>query len=280
MKKPFRHKWIAIIAAALSLSLMAAALALVLNGTAGPLRSGLETVSRPFLRLFSPISEKVQQVETYFRGVDALRAENEALKEELAALEQEAMTGKLAQQENQRLRSLLDLTASGQELTLESAWVVARTPDNWQKSVTLDKGTSAGVQAGQCVVDQHGALVGRVSETGKSWCEVSLLTDPAFQLAGMGTNSGVLGSVEGNLSLIATGEVRFSGLTQADPVQLGEGVVTFAAQESYPSGLVVGTVTSLADDPGGLTQSGILTPAADLDSLSQVFIVTDFWEDK
>ena len=56
--------------------------------------------------------------------------------------------------------------------------------------------------------------------------------------------------------------------------------MTFAAQESYPSGLVVGTVTSLADDPGGLTQSGIITPAADLDSLSQVFIVTNFWEDK
>lgn len=280
MKKPFRHKWIAIIAAALSLSLMAAALALVLNGTAGPLRSGLETVSRPFLRLFSPISEKVQQVGTWFRGMDSLRAENETLKDALAALEREAMTGKLAQQENQRLRSLLDLTASGQELTLESAWVVARTPDNWQKSVTLDKGTSSGVQAGQCVVDQHGALVGRVSETGKSWCQVSLVTDPAFQLAGMGTNSGVLGSVEGDLRLMATGEVKLSSLTQADPVQLGEGVVTFAAQESYPSGLVVGTVTSLADDPGGLTQSGIITPAADLDSLSQVFIVTDFWEDK
>lgn len=280
MKKPFRHKWIVIIAAALSLSLLAAALALVLNGTAGPLRSGVETASRPFLRLFSPLSEKVHQAETWFRGMDALRAENEALKENLAALEREAMTGKLAQQENRRLRSLLDLTASGQELTLESAWVVARTPDNWQKSVTLDKGTGSGVQAGQCVVDEHGALVGRVSQTGKTWCQVSLLTDPAFQLAGMGTHSGVLGSVEGDLGLMAAGEVKFSGLTQADPVQLGEGVVTFAARESYPSGLVVGTVTSLTDDPGGLTQSGVLTPAADLDRLGEVFIVTDFWEDK
>ena len=56
--------------------------------------------------------------------------------------------------------------------------------------------------------------------------------------------------------------------------------MTFAARESYPSGLVVGTGTSLTDDPGGLTQSGVLTPAADLDRLGEVFIVTDFWEDK
>ncbi|MDO4516259.1 MAG: rod shape-determining protein MreC [Bacillota bacterium] len=280
MKKPFRHKWIAIIAAALSLSLLAAALALVLNGTAGPLRSGMETVSRPFLRLFSPVSEKLHQAETWFRGMESLRAENERLKEDLAALEQEAMTGRLARQENRRLRALLDLGAAGQQLTLESAWVVARTPDNWRRSVTLDKGTRAGIRAGQCVVDEHGALVGRVSQTGTSWCQVSLLTDPAFRLAGMGTNSGVLGSVEGDLGLMTTGEVKLTNLTQADPVQLGEGVVTFAAGETYPSGLVVGTVTSLAEDPGGLTQSGVITPAADLDRLGEVFVITAFREDK
>ncbi len=280
MKKPFRHKWIAIIAAALSLSLLAAALTLVLNGTAGPLRSGMETVSRPFLRLLSPLSEKVHQAQTWARGMEGLRAENAALREELAALEQAAMTGRLAQQENQRLRALLALDPAAQGLTLEAAWVVARPPDNWQRSVTLDKGTSAGVRAGQCVVDAHGALVGRVSQAGKRWCQVCLLTDPAFQLAGMGTHSGVLGSVEGALDWMTTGEVRFSGLTQADPLQLGEGVVTFAAQESYPSGLVVGTVTGRTDDPGGLTQSGLLTPAADLDRLSEVFVVTDFWEDR
>ena len=58
MKQPFRHKWIVIAAAALSLSLLAAALALVLKGTAGPPRSLLETASRPFLRLFSAASEQ------------------------------------------------------------------------------------------------------------------------------------------------------------------------------------------------------------------------------
>ena len=53
-----------------------------------------------------------------------------------------------------------------------------------------------------------------------------------------------------------------------------------AAQGVYPSGLVVGTVMSLEEDPGGLTRSAILTPAADLNTLSQVFVVTAFWEER
>ena len=69
MKQPFRHKWIVIAAAALSLSLLAAALALVLKGTAGPPRSLLETASRPFLRLFSAASEQIRQVSDYFQGI-------------------------------------------------------------------------------------------------------------------------------------------------------------------------------------------------------------------
>ena len=38
----------------------------------------------------------------------------------------------------------------------------------------------------------------------------------------------------------------------------------------------MGTVTSLAEDPGGLTAAGVVTPTADLDRLSQVYVITGF----
>ncbi|MFR6378664.1 MAG: rod shape-determining protein MreC [Evtepia sp.] len=49
-------------------------------------------------------------------------------------------------------------------MTLASAWVIARTPDNWQGEVTLDQGRAQKVAAGQCVIDENGALAGRVKE--------------------------------------------------------------------------------------------------------------------
>lgn len=280
MKGFFQHTWVKLIAVALSLSLIAAAAALVLDGTSAPLRGLGERVSRPFSRLFSAAAGKLSQGEDYLKGVAALQAENDALEQALAEAKQAARTGELATAENARLRSLLGLKEAGQDLTLTAAWVVARPGDNWQGEVTIDQGSEEGVRAGQCVVDQHGALVGRVKETGKTWAAVTLLWDGAFQMAGQGTQSGVLGTLEGKLDLLPQGSLAFSCLTQADPVQVGEEIVTFAAQESYPSGLVVGTVASLTTDPGGLTRSAILTPAVDLHKLSEVFVVTSFREDR
>ena len=280
MKGFFQHTWVKLIAVALSLSLIAAAAALVLDGTSAPLRGWGERVSRPLSRLFSAAAGKLRQGEDYLKGIAALQAETDALEQALAEAKQAARAGELATAENARLRSLLGLKEAGQDLTLTAAWVVARPGDNWQGEVTLDQGSEEGVRAGQCVVDEHGALVGRVKETGKTWAAVTLLWDGAFQLAGQGTQSGVLGTLEGKLDLLPQGSLAFSCLTEADPVQVGEEIVTFAAQESYPSGLVVGTVASLTTDPGGLTRSAILTPAADLHRLSEVFVVTSFREDR
>lgn len=265
-------------AVALSLSLVAAGAALVLSGTGGSLRGLPETVSRPFLRLFSGVEAKIRQGEDYLKGIQALRDERDALAKQVAALEKTARTGELAQAENARLRALLDLPKTGQNLTLASAWVIARTPDNWQGEVTLDQGTAQKVAVGQCVMDENGALVGRVKEVGKNWAVVTLVCDPAFSLAGQGVSSGVLGAVEGRMDLLPKGETAFSCLTAADPVQAGERVVTFAAGENYPSGLLVGTVRQIVDDPGGLTRAAVVEPAADLKNLGQVFVVTDFWE--
>lgn len=131
---------------------------------------------------------------------------------------------------------------------------------------------------GQCAVEETGALVGRVKDVGPRWCTLSLLCDPAFSLAGQGASSGVLGTVSGDWSDLPRGQLAFSDLTCADPILWGEEVLTFAAQETYPSGLLIGTVTSVDEEPGALTYAGNITPAADLDRLQQVFLITDFEE--
>lgn len=278
MKGLLHHTWGKFLAVALSLSLIAAAGALVFTGTPDPLRDVGETLSRPFLRLFSAAAGAIGQAGDYLEGMETLRSENAALTEEVAQLKERARTGDLARAENDRLRDLLGLAQTGQDLTLTSAWVIARAPDNWQGEVVIDQGQNQGMAAGQCVIDSHGALVGRIREAGSTWSSVSLVTDPAFQLAGQAARSGVLGTLAGDLNLLPQGRTALGDLTQDDHVQVGEEIVTFAAGDTYPSGLVVGTVEAVAEDPGGLTRSATLVPAADLDSLSQVFVVTAFQE--
>lgn len=278
MKRWKQRTWIKFTAVALSLSLIAAAAALVLSGTGVAWSGWAQAVSRPFSRLAATVTGWVGQGTAYLQGVEALQAENAALEEQVAQLQAAARAGELAQGENARLRALLDWPETGQDLTLTPAWVIARTPDNWQGEVTIDQGTDQGIQPGQCVVDHCRALVGQVKEAGERWATVTLVTDGAFQLAGQGSRWGTLGALSGDLALLPQGELAFTCLTQADPVQAGEEVVTFAAGESYPSGLLAGTVDRVETDPGGLTRTAVLTPAADLANLGQVFVVTAFEE--
>lgn len=140
MKRWTQRTWIKIIAVALSLSLIAAAVALVLSGTGVSWTGWAETVSRPFSRLAATVTGWAEQGAAYFQGVEALQAEKAALEEEVAQLQAAARAGELARQENARLRALLDWPETGQDLTLTPAWVIARTPDNWQGEVTLDQG--------------------------------------------------------------------------------------------------------------------------------------------
>lgn len=270
-----RKTWKKWIAAALSLSLLAAALALV-PGTPRPSAGWLE--GAPFFRLISQGSGKVRQGLDRLTGTEDLRAENRALKEELAVLRPLARTGELAAGENEKLRSLLDLPAAGQDLDLTPAWVTGRSFDNWNGAVTLNKGAAHGLAQGQCVMDQAGALVGRVAETGQGWASVTLITDPAFSAAGVTARSGIPGALEGDLALWAAGECALACLSKADPVTPGEAVVTFGGGGAYPSGLTVGTVDRLEDGPDGLTRRAVLTPAADLEALAEVFVVTAFRE--
>lgn len=265
---------------ALSLSLITAAASLLLGGTANPLSDVGGTVSRPFLRLFSQISDKVRDGQDYVRGIDALRAENDNLRTQMAQAEQQARVGELAASENDRLRSLLNLRVRGQSFTLEPAWVTARSADAWQAAVTLDKGSNQGVEAGDCVIDAAGALIGRVGETGSSWCTLRLVTDGETRLAAKAVQGETIGVLAGDLSLMAQGKLKLDHLTQENLPDPGEKVVTFGTQGQYPSGLLVGTVEEVRDDPGGLTQYGVIRPAAQLDRLGEVFVITGFQEER
>lgn len=267
MNRSFRKKWVQILAVAISLCLILTALTVLFGGL-------WEKLPQPFLHFFSSVSQVIDRGKGYFDRKEQLQAENAALRQELGALRQAAGQGELAEAENRRLRRLLDFPQEEQELKLLPAWVIGRVPNVWQSAVHLDKGTADGVAVGQCVVDEGGALVGRVTDAGAHGSELSLVCDPGFQMAGQGSRSEVLGVLEGSLEGMPKDEVTFTGLH--DEVALGEQILTFAEGEGYPSGLVVGVVTAVTEVPGGLTKVCHITPAADIRRLGQVFVVTAF----
>lgn len=126
--------------------------------------------------------------QNYYEDVTALKAENEALKKQIAEMEATVRQGEAASQENVFLRDLLDLRQQRRDLSdFETATVTERGVTNWTASLTLNKGAVHGVEVGDCVIDGNGNLVGRISKAGYDWSTVLTVIDTDTSLGAVST---------------------------------------------------------------------------------------------
>jgi rod shape-determining protein MreC len=271
-----RHKGIWILAVALSLSLIATALSVILGGSASPLADFTQNLSRPFQTLSMAVDQNVSHFYGQAFRYDQILTENKRLREEVTALQEEVRNTAIATRENTLLRELLEFKKVRRDLQFEPVKVLSRSATNWNRSITISKGTDQGISPSDCVVDASGTLLGIVSEVGSNWSTVFLTTDAGFEMGGEDVSTGERGVLEGDFELMSSGQLKLSYLSRETQIAPGDEVISFATEGVYPAGLLVGTVTSLHTDPSGMYSYAVITPSAALDELSQVFVVTDF----
>ena len=80
----------------------------------------------------------------------------------------------------------------------------------------------------------------------------------------------------GDYALMPLGQARLAYPTEGAQLFLEEHVYTSGSGGLIPEGIVIGTISSIQAEAGGQTEYGIVTPAVDLDSLVQVFVIKDF----
>lgn len=197
--------------------------------------------------------------------------ENERLKQELATAQLDLRNARQAADENERLRGLLNLKEkTGYDQV--SARVIARDSSVWFNTVTIDHGSSSGIELNMPVVT-GGGIVGRVIALSPWTAQVMLVTDEkaaAGAIVGQLGGSGALGSVRGlgKNNLI---EMRYvSGL---ETVNVGDFILTTGQDGIYPAGLSIGEVVQVS--PGTATQSHeiLIRPSARVDQLEEVAVL-------
>jgi rod shape-determining protein MreC len=224
----------------------------------------------------SAVEGAVRSADASVAELVALRAENLKLQAEVTTLGQERTALQELEQENARLRALLDLKASLAALLpypagSVAARVIARSPTTWWSSVLLDKGSADGVKPGMIAMAPSG-LVGRVSSVTAHTATVTLLTNPDSAVGGMveragSRDAGVAFGVAGRTDL----EMEFFD-AQAD-VQAGDTIVTSGLGGVFPKGLPVGQVTSVAPPRYGQVRTARVAPAVDLANLEELLLV-------
>lgn len=274
-KRPSHHKGIWIVLAAVVIAGVTLAFSL-LGGSSGPLSGVLGVITTPVRGGLSSLAGWLEDRYNYAFQYDALQEENEQLKQRIAELEKDARLGADAIEENERLYDLLGLREKRRELTLESARITARGATNWASTLTLNKGTDYGVAVGNCVIDQYGNLVGIVRETSYNWCTLITVIDSDLEMGGLVARTDSAAILEGDFALMGEGKLKLTYLPENTQLLSGDQVLTSGMGGVYPSGLVVGTIDEVLTEPSGMGRYAVLSPAAALDELRQVFIITQF----
>jgi rod shape-determining protein MreC len=201
------------------------------------------------------------------RNLHQVQQENLRLKRELAALEIEKNILEEERLENRRLRQLLDLRTD-LDFEVIPAEVRARDPSFKTATIQINSGSQTGVERNLPVIDGRG-LVGKVIEAFPKYSVVQMLYDPGFKVSALVQRSRVTG-------LLVWRGGRFLELEyvpiDAD-VTVGDEVVTSGLGTIYPSGLKIGKVSRVSQEPNSLFKTVEVSAYAELDQVEELFVI-------
>lgn len=272
-----RHFFSNRIRAVLIISLLIAALLAILSGVTGKNipQMLVQSVLTPLRTGANAVAEQAEQLYDYIFRYEALEAENQALKEELAQLQQEAREADFLQREIERLKDLLKLKSANEDFELVDGYIISRSSLDWVNTLTINRGSAAGIAVGMCAITENGEVVGLVSEVGPNYAVIKTLLDSSVQISGTISTTAVSGVVTGGYANGLEDMLYMNFLRSDAQIRNGDQVVT-AGSTVYPRNLTLGTVVDAGFDDSGVAKYAVLEPAADIDSLEQIFILTAY----
>ncbi len=204
-----------------------------------------------------------------------VQKQNEALRAEVAALQNAVQRRDEYRLENERLRVLVDLHRRAPEARVVFAHVVATSPTPLFRSVRVDRGTGDGVHLGAAVVGPEG-LVGRVAAVSGGWSDVMLLVDANNSVDVIVQRTRAHARVRGHGGDHDLG-INVEHLGRTEDVEPGDVLITSGTGSVFPKGLRVGTIVSVERGRFGLYQEAAAEPSVDFGRIEEVMILPRGW---
>jgi rod shape-determining protein MreC len=221
------------------------------EGDSGPthrIQRGVATVLGPFEEAADRALKPARDFVNWFDETFEARGENERLRDELADARDQLAQAQTDAGQREELAKLAELTGGGlippghQGVT---ARVIGRSPTVWYSTVTIDKGTSAGIRVDDAVVAPDG-LAGRISATTKGTSQVTLITDSDSSVTARVLPEGAIGVVEPEVG--DPRDLQLNFVQRGEAIAENQTVVTagFASgslDSLFPPGIPIGRVT-------------------------------------
>lgn len=242
----------------------------------------LHAVQRGFLTIVSPIQDgankALKPVRDLFGGIgDTFHAKSQRnqLRKQVDKLRRELVADQAEKRSYRQLLSLYHFDQLGvNNFDPVTATVVAKSPNIWYSTVTIDKGESAGIRVNDPVINGEG-LVGKVQQVASDGAQVALITDSTMGVSARIGTSRATGIIQPKVG--DPNDLLLQYLPANTPAAPGEYVVTSGTVSSpddslYPPGIPIGQVTSINEESA--YRSVNVHPIANLHNLDVIQVLT------
>lgn len=246
------------------LVILSAAILVILSSSAARLiRINLSDTSTPLLKTVHSFLGFLENIAPFA----ALREENRILRDRLDLLTRMAEETQAINDENARLRNLLDFRKII-PYTSMPAQVIGRDPSNWSNSLIIDKGSANGIKQNMAVMSTRG-IVGRIVEIGKYSSKVLLITDPNLKVGAL-----IRRNRQGGVMVGRPGDrCKIIYIALDSDAKAGDKVITAGFGGVFPKGILVGEIEKVGKEEGRLYKYAIVKPSQDLSKLEEVLCI-------
>lgn len=235
----------------------------------------VQGVLAPFRAAATSLTKTAERYYSYMFRYEALEAENESLKEQIANMEDAARKADATERENARLRNQLSFTETHETYDEVDAYIIGWSSTDWSNTVTINRGSNAGIEENMVAITDVGEVVGLVTQVGANFAVVKTVLDSTLEISATITTSGYNGMVSGGYIEGNEKFLQMDYLPSSSIIRNKDQVVT-SGSTVYPRGLILGHVVDAGFKETGVAKYAVLQPAADISSLEQIFIVTNF----
>lgn len=224
--------------------------------------------------IYAPIKFVRDKVEIY-KDKEDIYKKYKSLENEQENIEQKNATIQELEKENNELKKILEINKSLNEYEIINATVVSRDVGYWYDKLIIDKGLKDGVDNKMAVVINNG-LIGYISEVSNNSSNVQLLTVKNLKTKisikidiGNGEYAnGILEGYDNENNVYNIEGVSYSGEIPENAI-----VTTTGLSDNFPSGILIGYVSSTTTDSFDLGKIVEVKPSINYENINYVSIL-------
>ena len=233
------------------------------------IRYWVVTAFSPFERVFLSVGHGVSHTWHNYVDLRHVRQQNQELQSELNRMRLEQSSLAVDAREGLRLQKLFGFQQQYIAKTV-AAHIIGTSGTDLSRVLVIDKGSNQGLKTDMPVITPDG-VVGKVRDVFANTAQILEINDQTSGLGIVLTQTRLRGILRGN----AAGQTEIIDILPDERIQPGEQVVTSGGDSVYPSGLPVGSVERVVNDPEHNPYVAVLVrPAVNLSRLDDVLVIT------